>query len=489
MGLLYILLFLSLWTMGIVFLVYSFKSNFWIGMTLIIGGMSSFAFSVHLVIMPFLQPYGWLSPFMSTVIFQLSAAAMNIYFYFFPFAACMGGLWIGAVPSDKKRLLLTLLLAIPASMLFTVHLLREPWSTFDVSTFRWWSGFYFLLGYAFYHIAFACEKEYYERRNKKRAAILFSFGTLWAFVSDYLGFVSLSMGEWKFDLMSNGTWKLNAVIILGLVAAIIFYTVKYGFLGIKLRIERERLDYSMRALTMGVSILNHSIKNEIQKINYLTEKTQGFIHSGQSEKSLQSIDQIHSVTAHLLDMVGRIKEKADDIVISEGCIRVKELFDAVLLPMQPLLERRSVEIVQIEDEGGELTCDLLHLKETLSNLVHNAVDAMEETGGTITLRAMRSKRHFIIEVKDSGCGISKEQLGKIFEPFYTTKKNSSNHGLGLPYCVLVMRKHGGSLAIADTETGKGTSVMLHFPIRRYIQTVTVNPVMASPAAAVQEQPT
>ncbi|MDQ8739032.1 hypothetical protein [Paenibacillus sp. LHD-38] len=144
MGLLYILMFLSLWSMGIVFLVYSFKSNFWIGMTLIIGGMSSFAFSVHLVIIPFLQPYGRLSPFVSTAIFQLSAAAMNVYFYFFPFAACMGGLWIGAVPSDKKRLLLSLLLAIPAAMLFTVHLLREPWSTFDVSTFRWWSGFYWL---------------------------------------------------------------------------------------------------------------------------------------------------------------------------------------------------------------------------------------------------------------------------------------------------------------------------------------------------------
>ncbi|MCA0757342.1 HAMP domain-containing histidine kinase [Paenibacillus sp. N4] len=489
MGLLYILMFLSLWAMGIVFLVYSFKTNFWIGMTLIIGGMSSFTFSIHLVIVPFLQTYGWLSPIMSGALFELSAAAMNMYFYFFPFAACMGGLWIGALPSDKKRLLLSLLLAVPAAVLFTLHLLREPWSAFDVGTFRWWSGLYFVSGYAFYHIAFAREKDGYERRNKKRVAILFSFGTLWAFVSDYIGFVSLTMEEWRFDLVSNGTWKLNAVIILGLIAVIIYYTIKHGFLGIKLRIERERLDYSMRALTMGVSILNHSIKNEIQKINYLTEKTQGFIHAGQTDKSLHTIDQIHSVTAHLLDMVGRIKEKADDIVLSEGSVRVKELFAAVLLPMQPLLERRSVEVVQIQDEGGELTCDLLHLKETLSNLVHNAVDAMEEQGGTITLRAMKSKRHFIIEVKDTGCGIPKEQLGKIFEPFYTTKKNSSNHGLGLSYCMSVMRKHGGSLEIADTETGKGTSVMLHFPIRRYKQPAATAPAVASQTASVQQQPT
>ncbi|NQX59990.1 GHKL domain-containing protein [Paenibacillus qinlingensis] len=443
--------------------------NFWIGITLIFGGMASFTFSIHLVIMPFILPLGWLTPSISSLIYQLSVVAMSIYFYLFPFAACMGALWIGAIESFKKRLLVSLLLSIPAIVvLFSDNLSTTPWGSFDISTFRWWAGFYLLLSYVFYYVAFRRATEYHEKRNKKRVGILFTIGTLCAFVFDFVGFRSLTLREWNFQLESNGAWKFNVVVILGLVAIIIFYSVKYGFLGIKLRIERDKLDYSMRALTMGVSILNHSIKNEIQKINYLTEKTEGFIHAGQTEKSLQAIEQIHSVSAHLLSMVGRIKDKAEDILLSESQIEVKKLLAEVILPMQPLLESRSVEIIWKQVEAGDLICDTIHMKETLSNLIHNAMDALGSRGGIITLQALKAKRYFIIEVKDNGVGIPKDQLTKIFEPFYTTKKNSHNYGLGLPYCLSVMRKHGGKLDIAETEMGKGTTVILQFPIQRYV---------------------
>lgn len=457
-----------MWTMGVVFLVYNCKANFWIGLTLLTGGMASFAFSIHLTIIPFVLPRGWLSQTTSSVIYQLSVAAMTIYFYLFPYAACMGALWLGAVLSYKKRVLLSILLFIPAVLVLGHHLLNEPWSSFDISHFRSWAGLYFLLSYIFYGVAFKREKEFYTKKNKKRVGVLFTLGTLFAFVTDFVGFHSLTMGEWSFDLESNGAWKYNVFVVLSLVAVIVFYLVKNGFMGIKLRIEREKMDLSMRALTMGVSILNHSIKNEIQKINYLTEKTEGYIHSGQTDKSLQSIDQIHSVTAHLLDMVGRIKDKADDIVLSETKVDVKEVLTAVLQPMQPLLESRTVQVAIKQEEEGALICDTMHLKETLSNLIQNAVDAMDPEGGTLLLRTVRSKRHYIIEVTDNGCGIPKDQLVKIFEPFYTTKKNANNHGLGLPYCVSVMRKHGGRLTIVNAESGRGTTVMLHFPIQRFV---------------------
>ncbi|WP_438497875.1 sensor histidine kinase [Paenibacillus sp. IHBB 3054] len=463
----YIVMFLSMWTMGVVLLVFNRKSNFWISLTLMTGGMASFAFSIHLTIVPFLLPRGWLTPTFSSFLYQLSVVAMTVYFYLFPFTACMGALWLGAVRTTKKKALISILLFIPAVLVGGHHLLKEPWASFDISHFRSWAGFYIVLSLVFYGIAFKREKEFYTRKNKKRVGVIFTLGTLFAFVTDFVGFRSLTMGEWSFELKSNGTWKYNVVVVLGLVAVIIFYLVKNGFMGIKLRIEREKRDLSMRALTMGVSILNHSIKNEIQKINYLTEKTEGYIHTGQTNKSLQSIEQIHSVTAHLLDMVGRIKDKADDIVLSETQVGVKDIFTAVLEPMQPLLESRSVRVAVMQEEDGELVCDTMHLKETLSNLVQNAVDAMDPEGGTLTLRTVSAKRYYIIEVTDNGCGIPKEQLGKIFEPFYTTKKNAYNHGLGLPYCVSVMRKHGGRLTLVNAETGRGTTVILHFPIQRF----------------------
>ncbi|MEO2203156.1 hypothetical protein ABGV42_05370 [Paenibacillus pabuli] len=71
------------------------------------------------------------------------------------------------------------------------------------------------------------------------------------------------MERWQFQLESNNAWKNNVFVVLGLVLGILYFTLRYGFLGIKLRIERERLNSSMRALTLGVPILNHSIKADV----------------------------------------------------------------------------------------------------------------------------------------------------------------------------------------------------------------------------------
>ncbi len=464
----YILMFLSLWTMGLVLLTHNRKANFWISMTLATGGMASFAFSVHLTIVPLLLPRGWLSPIMGTVLYEASVIAMSVYFYFFPFAACMGALWLSGISSRKTRMLISSLLVLPVATALVYHLWNTSWGHFNMGEIRLLAAFYFLVSYVFYVLAVRLEKEPHKKRNKRRVGILFSFGTLYPFVTDFVGFKSLTMGHWSFDLDSNGAWQYNVVVILGLIAIIVYYLVKYGFMGIKLRIEQEKMDVSMRALTMGVSILNHSIKNEIQKINYLTEKTEGYIQAGQSEKSLQSIEQIHSVTAHMLNMVGRIKDKAEDIVLTESKTDVKDLFTEVLQPMQPLLETRSVRVRIDYESDGYLVADATHLKETLSNLIQNALDAMPVEGGELVLRTFQAKRHYMIAVTDNGSGIPKDQLGKIFEPFYTTKKNAYNHGLGLPYCASVLWKHGGKLTVAGAESGRGTTVTLQFPMRRFI---------------------
>ncbi|MFC4778248.1 sensor histidine kinase [Paenibacillus sp. GCM10023252] len=473
MNLLYIVMFLSLWSVGVVTLIYNFKRYFWIGVAFLTGGMASFCFSIHLTIVPLLEPQGWMTPLLSHLLYHTSVAAMTIYFYFFPYAACVSGLWMGGLFSYKQRVSVTAILTLGAFGLLISHYLTEPWYSFDLARFRWWSGAYFGVGIVFFWMASVRESDYYAKKSKGRVALLFSAAFLWVYQADFIGFNSLSMKEWQFELMSNGTWKYNVLVILALIAAVIVYTVKYGFLGIKLRIEREKLDYSMRALTMGVAILNHSIKNEIQKINYLTEKTEGYIHSGQTDKSLQSLEQIHTVSAHLLQMVGRIKEKADDIVLDEQPVNIRELIGSVLSPIQGKLASARITVSEHYEADGEVICDRPHMKETISNLVHNAADALVEEGA-LTIRVYRTKKHLVMQVRDSGCGIRKEDLAKIFEPFYSTKKNSTNHGLGLSYCASVMQKHGGSITVPETDLGKGTTVQLNLPASRFIPADSAN---------------
>ncbi|MFD1953641.1 sensor histidine kinase [Paenibacillus thailandensis] len=467
MNWLYVAMFVSLWSLGIFIMSQHFRQNLWAGLSLLCGGTASFAFSVHLTIVPFLQDHDWLAPWASRPLYLASVFAMTVYFYLFPYVFCISGLRFGAVRNRKIVLLLTFILALPPAVLLGNRLLNEAWNSFTISSFRWWSGLLFGLGCCLYLLSWALEKEYYAKRAKRRVALLFSAAVVWAFTADFLGFRTLKLEEWRFELASNEAWKNNVFVILGLVGAVMYYTIKYGFLGIKLRIERERLHSSMRALTMGVSILNHSIKNEIQKISYLAEKTNDYIVSGQTEKSKQTIEQVHKVARHMLMMVSRIKEKADDIELIEKDCDIDWLLDSVAGPLKPQLEGRGIGLQVSVETHGTLRCDPVHLKETLSNLLHNGADAVPEQGGELTVRACLVKKHFVIEVCDNGCGIPKDRQAKIFEPFYTTKKNALSFGLGLSYCAAVMHKHKGDIAVIESEAGKGTAIGLYFPLSRF----------------------
>ncbi|WP_058301128.1 sensor histidine kinase [Gorillibacterium timonense] len=462
---LYILMFVSLWSLGLFVLFHRTRTTLWIGLTLFLGGFASFAFAMHLTLIPLIGT-DWMPVPVSFLLYGLTVIAMHIHFYLLPYVFSMGGLWLNETISVRRKQLLSILLFLGTVALLAQHLILEPWNSFHVALFRWWDGLYVALGCFFYGLANFREKNEL-RRTSRRQVLLFPVIMVWAYASDYVGFDSLKLGWWSFDLQSNGMWQSNFIAILGAVYAILFFIVRYGFLGVKLRIERERIDYSIRTLTMGVAILNHSIKNEIQKIDYLAEKSITLIHTGQSEKAIHSLEKVHGLTAHLHHMVNRIKEKAEDVVLDESENEVREIIDPVIASSRTLMEEGPLSIFVRYEAEGVLKCDPVHIRETLSNLIRNAMDALPHGGGTIELLTTATRREFRVEVKDNGEGIPPEHLAKIVEPFFTTKKNTLNYGLGLSYCNSVMSKHGGRLAVAESVPGKGTTMVLHFPVKRF----------------------
>lgn len=118
------------------------------------------------------------------------------------------------------------------------------------------------------------------------------------------------------------------------------------------------------------------------------------------------------------------------------------------------------------------------IRDALTNLIFNAVDAMP-AGGTLTVRtrvvgddkSSDNAQRVLVEVSDTGVGMSEEVRGRCLEPFFTTKGERGT-GLGLAMVYGMAQRHGGNLEI-DSEPGKGTTVRLHFPV---------------PAAGLAEQP-
>jgi two-component system NtrC family sensor kinase len=102
------------------------------------------------------------------------------------------------------------------------------------------------------------------------------------------------------------------------------------------------------------------------------------------------------------------------------------------------------------------------LKQVMLNLVNNARDAMPG-GGTVTLRAYRREGSLCIEVLDTGVGIPREHLGRVFDAFFTTKKEVSGVGLGLSVCYSIVHQHGGTISVASSM-GQGTTFTVLLPV-------------------------
>ena len=121
--------------------------------------------------------------------------------------------------------------------------------------------------------------------------------------------------------------------------------------------------------------------------------------------------------------------------------------------------------IQLEFYWGEnvpqVNGDPGQLKQAFYNLVRNAMQAMP-SGGSLTIRFTADDSFVMLSVSDSGCGIKRENMQKIFKPFFTTK--NAGTGLGLMIVERIVREHGGSLAV-DSKENAGTTFTVSLPRR------------------------
>ncbi len=122
--------------------------------------------------------------------------------------------------------------------------------------------------------------------------------------------------------------------------------------------------------------------------------------------------------------------------------------------------------VTIKKELGELPkikCNSQQLSQVFLNLIVNASQAMGGKNGVITVRTKLAGEKVVIDIADSGCGISKEVIDRIFEPFFTTKGAEQGTGLGLSITHDIIKRHNGEINVAS-QVGKGTTFTVSLPV-------------------------
>jgi PAS domain S-box-containing protein len=140
---------------------------------------------------------------------------------------------------------------------------------------------------------------------------------------------------------------------------------------------------------------------------------------------------------------------------------LNEVVEKTLDLLRPELENRGVTIkTKLARDLTATPVDSAQLQQVLVNLVKNAAQAMT-TGGTLTLQTGETSDDVWVSVTDTGGGIPQEQVNRIFEPFYTTKKKGS--GLGLMIVQRIVRAHNGRIEL-DSHEGRGTTFRIWLPL-------------------------
>lgn len=123
------------------------------------------------------------------------------------------------------------------------------------------------------------------------------------------------------------------------------------------------------------------------------------------------------------------------------------------------------------DIPPELTLNVVpvQIHQVIMNLVLNAREAIMPHQGTLSIKAMKQNNEIILTIKDSGCGISPENLDKVFKPFFTTKTTDSpagrtGFGLGLAFCAEIIEAHNGTISV-QSQLEQGTEFTITLPIK------------------------
>jgi PAS domain S-box-containing protein len=166
------------------------------------------------------------------------------------------------------------------------------------------------------------------------------------------------------------------------------------------------------------------------------------------------INRLDYIVTQFLQAIRPTPPQIKPASLNEVVLRTLEL-------LQPELDNRGLQVrTRLARQLPFAPLDSIQIQQVLINLIRNAMQAMTR-GGTLTLQTSEGSDGLWLSVADTGGGIPQEQISRIFEPFYTTKKKGS--GLGLMIVHRIVRAHGGRIDL-ESQVGRGTTFRIWLPL-------------------------
>ncbi len=237
--------------------------------------------------------------------------------------------------------------------------------------------------------------------------------------------------------------------------------------------ERKKFDVQVRRMERLASVgtlaagMAHEIKNPLVAIQTFAQllperyEDAAFRHNF-TDVVTSEVRRINQLVQNLLHFARPRQQKP-------GFVSISDTMQRTLALLENHLEKAGVEVYRdYPDDMPEIFADPEQLHQVFLNLFQNAIDAMTGEVRKLQIVAsvsdhgrLREKRKLELLIKDTGTGISQEDMTRIFDPFFSTKSNGS--GLGLAICHGIVKEHGGVIEV-DSVSGEGTTFKVIFPI-------------------------
>jgi len=252
----------------------------------------------------------------------------------------------------------------------------------------------------------------------------------------------------------------------------------------QLKATREQLVQSERMASLGLLVagIAHEINTPIGSINSNNDilirsvgKMRDFLNCSECPASvrqnpevvkimriLEEINQNNRMACdRIIDIVRSLKNFARVDEAEKRAVNIHDGLDSTLTLVHHQLKNR-IRVVKDYGDLPEIECYPNQLNQVFTNLLVNAEQAMPGKG-TLTIKTVRDGDVVRVMISDTGVGIPRENLARIFDPGFTTKGVGVGTGLGLSICHKIIQDHRGKIEV-ESEAGKGTTFTLTFPL-------------------------
>ncbi|MEK5007983.1 ATP-binding protein [Bacillus sp. FSL K6-3312] len=230
----------------------------------------------------------------------------------------------------------------------------------------------------------------------------------------------------------------------------------------KLELERSNQQLQMQAQKLAVAGqiaagIAHEVRNPLTSVNGFLQlmKTQYPERTDYFDIIFSEIKRIDFVLSELL-----VLAKPQSVHFQE--VQLHELLEQVITLLKTNAVLSNIDLKQPfkRQDAGAILADANQMKQLFINLIKNAIEAMPE-GGSIYISTEKVLNEWKITIQDEGKGMSEKDIQKIYDPFFSTKKEGT--GLGLTICATILKDHHGTMDVSS-ELGKGTAFHIYLPV-------------------------